>query len=302
MRIVSLLPSATEIVYALGLGEQLVGVSHECDFPPEAKTKSVLTKAEINSAYPSRQIDAAVKEKVHKGIGIYHLDQELLKKVNPDLILTQELCEVCAVSFSEVKKAVRILDSDTKIVSLEPKRLGDILDNIKTVGEIAGRQAEAAKLVAELQQRIDNVKAITKDVDFRPTTLCLDWMDPPYAAGHWVPEMVEIAGGVDSFGATGQTSVEITWERVIEADPERIIVMPCGFDIPRTIKEIGLLKSVKGWNQISAVRNSRAYIADGNSYFSRPGPRVVTGLEILAEIIQSDYFIDVAPANSYQWI
>lgn len=302
MRIVSLLPSATEIIYALGLGDQLVGVSHECDFPPEAKTKPVITAAEINSSQPSRQIDASVKEQVHKGVGIYHINQDVLKQAKPDVVFTQELCEVCAVSFSEVKQAVRILNTDTKIVSLEPRTLGDILNNIKTVGDITSRQPEAAKLVVELQQRIDKVKAITKDVDFRPTTLCLDWMDPPYAAGHWIPEMAEIAGGVDSFGVKGQASVEINWERVVEVDPERIIVMPCGFDIQRAMKEIGLLKSVKGWNQISAVRNSRAYIADGNSYFSRPGPRVVTGLEILAEVIQSDYFIDVAPANSYQWI
>jgi iron complex transport system substrate-binding protein len=178
----------------------------------------------------------------------------------------------------------------------------DILENIKTVGEITDRRAEAAGVVAELQQRIDKVRNVTKDVDFRPTTLCLDWMEPPYAAGHWVPEMVEIAGGTDVFGIKGKASIEINWERIIEADPERIIVMPCGFDISRVLKEINVLKSVKGWGQINAVRNSRAYASDGNSFFSRPGPRAVTGLEILAEIIQPDYFIEVAPPHSYEWI
>ncbi len=300
MRIVSLLPSATEIVYALGLQKQLVGVSHACDYPAAARKKLILTSTEIDqNKQTSLQIDTLVKQKLHTGVGVYHIDPKALKKANPDLILTQELCDVCAVSFDEVKKACRILHGKRKIVSLEPKNIWEIFENILTVGSLAGKKKKAEEYVAKLRQRLENIKNKTKNLS-RPRVFALEWMDPPYAGGHWVPEQVEIAGGIDSLGIKNKPSRQVVWEQIIEYNPEIIVVLPCGFDIPRCLKEIDVLKNAPGWEKINAVKNGRVYVTEANNYFSRSGPRVVDGVEMLAEIFHPAVFKGLAPKGSYK--
>ncbi len=300
MRIVSLLPSATEIVYALGLENELVGVSHACDYPVAAREKLILTSTEIDqNKNTSLQIDTLVKQKLHTGVGVYHLDSKLLQKANPDLILTQELCDVCAVSFGEVKKAARILHGKRKIVSLEPKNISEIFENIKTVGGLTGRKKEAREFVAKLNQRLNNIKKKAKNLK-KPRVFALEWMDPPYAGGHWIPEQVEIAGGVDKLGIKNKPSRQITWGQIVEYNPEIIVVLPCGFDISRCEKELDVLRAAPGWAKINAVKNGRVYVTEANSYFSRPGPRVVEGVEMLAEIIHPEVFKGTAPNGSYK--
>lgn len=298
MRIVTLLPSATEIVYALGLGENLVGVSHDCDYPPEARGKPVLSQSVITSEMASRKIDKAVKQRIHRGLSVYHIDAELMRRLKPDLILTQELCEVCAPSYSEVLEAAKILEAAPKIASLEPKCLADILENIRLVGELTGTQSRAEALIAELQARINKVAELANKVDYRPRVFCMEWLEPVYCAGHWVPEMVELAGAEDWLGEPGEPSHEIGWEEVLRYEPEIIVLMPCGFHPERTLEEIDLVLERESWEELPAVKNDRVFIVDGSSYFNRPGPRIVTGLEILAQIIHPEIFSELAPPGS----
>ncbi|MGH7369304.1 MAG: cobalamin-binding protein, partial [Candidatus Methylomirabilaceae bacterium] len=236
MRICSLLPSATEIVYLLGLGDQLCAVSHECDYPPEASAKPVVIRSVFDpSTLSSREIDQAVMEHLRQGTGVYAIDVDRLRRVDPDLILTQELCDVCAVPYLEVKRAVEQLGSGPRLLSLSPALLGDVLQDIRRVGQAAGRDREAESIVEQLQSRIDQVATITARVAERPRTFCLEWTDPLYVAGHWVPEMVEMAGGTDGLGMKGKPSTRIEWDRVVAYAPEVIILMPCGFDLPRAV-------------------------------------------------------------------
>lgn len=298
MRIVTLLPSATEIVYALGLGKGLVGVSHDCDYPPEVREKPVLSQSVVTSELASREIDKAVKQRIHSGLSVYHIDAELLQRLKPDLILTQELCEVCAPSYSEVLEAAKILEAAPKIVSLEPKRLADILENIRLVGEMTGTQPRAEALIAELQARIDKVAELAGEAESRPRVFCMEWLKPVYCAGHWVPEMVELAGGEDWLGEAGEPSYEIAWEEILRYEPDIIVLMPCGFHPERTLEEIDVVLEREGWEELPAVKNDRVFIVDGSSYFNRPGPRIVTGLEILAQTIHPEIFSDLAPPGS----
>lgn len=277
MRIVSLLPSATEIVCALGLTNDLVGVSHDCDYPPAIAGKRVLSDALVSATMPSPQIDAAIRGHIHTGKSVYHLDGERLAALRPDLILTQELCQVCAA---------RVLEGRTRIVSLEPHGVDDILDTILEVGRLTDLDAVAGDVVARLRVRIDRVRRLPA-LQPRPRVLCLEWLDPMFVAGHWVPEMVEMAGGVDVLGYPRKDSYVIEWPRVIDAAPDVIVVMPCGFDIARTRDEIHLLTRQPGWADIPAVQNGRVYLTDGTAFFSRPGPRIVRGLEILAEVFRA---------------
>jgi len=297
MRIVTLLPSATEIVYALGLGKELVGVSHDCDYPPEVREKPVLSQSVVTSELTSREIDKTVKQRIHSGLSVYHIDAELLQKLKPDLILTQELCEVCAPSYSEVLEAAKILDAAPKIVSLEPKCLADILENIKLVGGLTARHARAEELINELQARIGKVAKLADEVN-RPRVFCMEWLKPVYCAGHWVPEMVELAGGEDWLGEPGEPSFEIEWEEVLRYEPEIIVLMPCGFHPKRTLEEIDLVLEREGWQELPAVKNDRVFIVDGSAYFNRPGPRIITGVEILAQIIHPEIFSNLAPPGS----
>ncbi|MDR7421545.1 MAG: cobalamin-binding protein [Armatimonadota bacterium] len=285
MRIVSLLPSATEIVCALGLGDALVGISHDCDYPAEVLDRRVLSTALVDPSQPSAAIDAAVRDRVHRGTSVYHLDAAGLEALRPDLILTQELCEVCAPSFTEVRRAARVLEGRTRLVSLEPLGLDDILDTIALVGDLTGAARTARALVSDLRARIEAVRRLPPP-EPRPRVLCVEWLDPLFVAGHWVPEMVAIAGGEDGLGRPRASSVTVPWEAVVAYAPELIVLMPCGFDLERTRAEAPLLARRPGWDALPAVRAGRVYATDGSAYFNRPGPRVVGGLEILAALVR----------------
>jgi len=299
MRIVSLLPSATEIVCALGLTDSLVGISHDCDYPPEISGKAVLSEAIVTTDLPSGVIDATIRGYVHKGKSVYHLDERQLTSLQPDLILTQELCAVCAPSYTLVKHAARLLEVQTRLVSLEPENLTGILDNILLVGDLTGRAAEAAALVDQLRGRIERVReAVTGRP--RPRVACIEWLDPLFVAGHWVPEMVALAGGVDVLGRAGEPSFVVPWQAIGAAEPDVIVVMPCGFTVPRTRQEVHLLTARRGWSDMRAVDAGQVYLTDASAYFNRPGPRIVTGLEILARILHPQVPSAHPPADAYE--
>ena len=300
MRIVSLLPSSTEILYELGLGEELIAVSHDCDYPPDVANKMRLTSIDIDPAKASsKALNDWVSGKVHSGISVYHIDQNALKEANPDLILTQELCEVCAPSFTEVKSACKILDGERKIVSLEPTSLEQIMDSILTVGRLTKRSEKAEQLVAALRVRIKRVEDLTARAPTRPEVCCLEWLDPFFSAGHWVPEIVAKAGGVDKLAQPSKPSIRIEWRQVHEYDPDILVMMPCGFNLERTIQESSTLKKYDGWQHLRAVKNSKVFAVNGSAYFNRPDPRIVSGLEIMAEILHPDLVKGTTPPDSY---
>ena len=290
MRIVSLLPSATEIVCALGLADELVAVTHECDYPPEVRGKPVITASALDQAADSATIDRLVATSIHEHRGIYTLDERLLSEVRPDLILTQELCDVCAVSYSEVQRAARILPGETPVVSLEPRTLGDILDTIMLVGRLTDHEETAADMVARLQARIDAVAARARAAATRPRVYCMEWIDPPFNAGHWIPEMVRLAGGEDVLGREGEPSARVTWQEVAAAAPDVVVVMPCGFDTERAARELAAVQDRPEWRGLPAVARGAVWVTNGSAYFSRPGPRMVDGLEILAHALHPDLF------------
>ncbi|HKY07828.1 MAG TPA: cobalamin-binding protein, partial [Candidatus Binatia bacterium] len=284
MRICSLLPGATEIVYLLGLGEQLVGVTHECDYPPEAQYKRVVVRSAIDpKRMSSAAIDAKVAELLQAGKGLYSIDDQALLEAAPDLILTQGLCDVCALDYNDVVKAARRLPRAPAIVSLNPHSLGEIFEDILRVGAATDRDSLASALASTLRRRIDSIGET--EPDYRPRVVCLEWFEPLYVAGHWVPEMVTLAGGFDVLSRTGEPSHKIGWPSVIEAHPDVVLLMPCGFDVRRTVKESAPLRRLDGWNDLPAVKAGNVYALNGSAYFSRPGPRLVNGLEILARII-----------------
>lgn len=298
MRIISLLPSATEIVYELGLGDHVVGVSHDCDWPLEVLKKPKLSQAVVHADMPSAEIDHLVRERLHSGLSVYHIDSQLLERLKPDLILTQELCEVCAPSFDDVRQAVKLLKSHPQIVSLEPHTLEDILDTILTVGEVSGTVLRAQELVAQLRRRILRIREKIKTAESPPRVCCIEWLDPIMIAGHWVPQMVEYAGGEDWLGEVGQPSRYADWEEILTYNPDIIVLMPCGFSIERTLQEINLLTELDGWEELSAVKEHQVFLVEASAYFNRPGPRIVTGLEILAEIIHPKIFSGLAPGGA----
>ncbi|HZX12823.1 MAG TPA: cobalamin-binding protein [Thermodesulfobacteriota bacterium] len=299
MRICSLLPSATEIVYALGLGENLVGVTHECDYPPEARSKPRVIGSLINPEdLTSYEIDKAVSENYKAGKSTYIVDIETLRRTNPDIILTQGLCDVCAVSGNEVIEAGKVLGHKPKIISQEPNTLGEILNTILLVGEATERKEQSEYLVNNLRSRIAAIKSLLGEEKDRPRVFCMEWLDPSYVAGHWVPEMVRIAGGDYGFGKVGKPSFKISWDEILDFAPQVIVLMPCGFNIERTLREVDTLTSNEFWNRLPAVRKGHVYIVDANSYFSRPGPRIVDGLEILAKILHPELCAFEIPPDS----
>jgi iron complex transport system substrate-binding protein len=287
VRIVSLLPSATDIVVSLGLGKHLVGRTHECDWPEEITSVPVMTKDVLaTSSMSTRDIHIAISESVHSGSSIYELDNEALRDAKPDLILTQELCSVCAVSYSEVSSAVRVIDADATVVSLEPTSIGEILETILTVGELAGAAEEAEDLVSDLRRRLDDVKRAVAGKP-RPRVASIEWLDPLFSAGHWVPEQVAAAGGNERVGQAGAPSSQIEWEAVTTESPEVLVLMPCGHDIVRAKSDLRLLSEQPDWYELPAVQQGEVWAVDGPSYFNRPGPRVVSGVEVLAGIFHS---------------
>ena len=281
MRIVSLLPSATEILFGIGAGEEVVGVTHECDYPPEALGLPKLTSASTPGGTTSAEIDRHVRGAVHAGSSLYHLDSELLARLEPDLIVTQELCAVCAVSYEIVDSATKRLQFDPRIVSLEPASLQDVFANIATLGEITGHSTEAGNLVARLESRVAALRARTAGTAKRTRTLVLEWTDPPMSAGHWIPELVELAGGVPVLANPGANSQRLEWDAIARAGPDAIIVAPCGFDLAKTHRAIEELEAIETWRSLAARRAGRVLALDGNAYLSRPGPRLVDAAEII---------------------
>jgi len=291
MRIVSLLPSTTEIVCALGLEDSLVGITHECDYPASVIDKPRLTASRISQeTMSSKDIDHAVRSQLDGHGSIYDLDEARLRELNPDLILTQELCDVCAVSYKTVERAARMFEAGVRVVSLEPNTIADIFENIRTVGELTERKSEAAKLVDDLSARLDRVRELTARSDYRPRTLMLEWLEPAFAPGHWVPEQVAIAGGDQGFGRAGRPSTTTTAEEIRAYAPEVIVLIPCGYYKEDILRQLPSANLPAGWENLPAVRNGEVWATDATSYFSRPGPRVVDGVEILARILHPEVF------------
>ena len=288
MRICSLLPGATEIAFALGLGDQIVGVTHECDYPADAQYKPIVVRSVIDSKRMSgAEIDRKVTELLQAGKGLYFIDEAAFADAAPDVILTQGLCEVCALDYSEVVKAAGKLSHPPAIVSLNPHSLAGAPRRYPARRRRPlNRSNSAAALVGDLRLRIAQVGG--REPDRRPRVVCLEWFEPLYTAGHWVPEMVALAGGHDVIGRAGEPSAKIEWQDVVDAKPEVILLMPCGFDVRRTVKESTPLRALPGWTDLPAVRSENVFALNSNAYFSRPGPRLVNGLEILARIIHPE--------------
>lgn len=286
MRIVSLLPSATEILFAIGAGESLVGVTHECDYPDDAKTLPHLTSSALPDASNPGEIDRHVRASLHSGSSLYNLDSRLLERLSPDLIVTQDLCEVCAVSYRIVDRAARRLSSDPRIVSLEPSSLEDVYANILTLGDLTGCRANAESLITSLRDRIARVAERVEGAD-RPRVLVLEWTEPPMSGGHWTPGLVELAGGIPLLANPGANSQTLSWDAIQSADPDVIIVAPCGFGLDATRAAIERLAEIPQWLALRAVREGRVAAVDGNAYVNRPGPRLVDTAEIFAGILHT---------------
>jgi iron complex transport system substrate-binding protein len=298
MRICSFLPSATEIVCALGLEDELAGVTFECNFPLVARNKPVVVHTRIKPSSDPAEIDRQVNESVQRGESLYRLDIEKLRQIQPDLIITQDLCHVCAASSDDVATALAVLPPTTRVLSLNPHRLSDIWDNIESVGEATGRQTEAATLVEKLKNRVEAVRQAVTGIERRPRVLCLEWLDPPFVAGHWVPEMVEIAGGADVMGRIGQPGFRTEWQDVLAAAPEIIVVMPCGYDLQRTVAELMNFQFPKGWHRLPAALDRHIFAVSASSYFSRPGPRIATGVELLGRALHPERLPIRAPSGA----
>ncbi len=290
-RIVSLLPSTTEIVCALGLEERLVGRSHECDFPPSVRALPALTEPKLDARQPSAAIDRDVEALVRDGLGVYRVDADKLRELRPDVILTQSQCEVCAATAAEVETALRDwLGAKPTLLSLEPSSLGDVWNDIARTAEALGVAEAGQRLAASLADRVTSIAERALRVKEQPGVANIEWIDPLMAAGNWMPEIVTLAGGRNLFGESGSHSPWISHERLRAADPDVIVILPCGFDLARTRRELAPLLAAPGWEELRAVRRKRVFLCDGNQYFNRPGPRLVESLEIMAELLHPDVF------------
>jgi len=296
-RIVTTLPSATEIVALLGMQNELVGITHECDYPPEVRSKPIVMRSVFDSSgMTSRAIDDAVLERVTKGSSVYEIDESLLRSLAPDLIITQELCEVCATPLREVSKTIAHLDPKPRILSLTPHNLEEVLEDVLRVGSASGKLDRAKIVVSGLQARVTKVRKKCNDSRIiRPGVFCLEWVDPVYCSGHWMPELVDYAGGREVLGKLGEPSTVVAWESVLEADPEVIFVTVCGYDVRRTLSEISTLTQKPGWSSLQAVRNGRVFVLDSPAFYSRSGPRLVDGLEVMGFLLHPELFPDYRP-------
>ena len=288
---------------ALGLADSIAGITHECDYPPEIKSKPVVVRAVLPLEKMSQsEIDRAVAERIRNGQSLYEIDEQLLRDIAPDLILTQNLCQVCAPSGNEVSQVLKALPKSPQILWLTPQSISEIFDNVRELGAATGRTAEADALVNDCRMRLDLLSHRTESVR-RPRVFCMEWLDPVYASGHWVPELVKIAGGIDELGSERGESVRVSWEQIAAWAPEILVIMPCGFNLEQTMKQVWSVF----WRQTSspffdlpAVLNNRVYAVDANSFFARPGPRVVEGAELLAELIHPELFDKPAHTSFYQ--
>ena len=304
MRIVSFLPSATETLYELGAGSQIVGVTHECKYPPQAGKKPQVIRSSFDPGQMTgKEVDNKIVELMHSGNDIYTVDEKMLKRVSPDLIIAQGLCEVCSPFTKEINRAVSVLeDHRPDVLVLDPHDLDDILISIMDVAEKIGKVREGRKLVASLQKRIDMVRSSSNmKVKHRPKVLCVEWIDPLFTAGHWVPQMVEYTGGINGLSSAGEPSRRMDIDEAVQLDPDIIVLMPCGFDIQQTYKELPVLASNEKWKSLQAVKNGNVYAVNANAYFSKPGPRTVVGLEIIAKILHPETLQRIrVPKGSYK--
>jgi iron complex transport system substrate-binding protein len=290
MRIVSLLPSATELICGLGLRDSLIGVSHECDWPPDVVGLPVLTRSRVPPGLPSAEIDQLVRVRLEQVSALYDLELDTLQALAPDLIVTQALCDVCAVSASDVARALGSLPGAPRLVNLEPVCLDDVFETVMLVAREAGRPQRGLDYVSHLRARMDAVAARSSQLrGARPRVASLDWLDPLFDGGHWVPELVELAGGEPCLGAARTASRRRSWDELLEARPDVIVVALCGFDVPRTLQDVGQhLFGHPGWRELRARAGPQVVVIDGNAYFSRPGPRLIDSLEILAHALHPD--------------
>jgi iron complex transport system substrate-binding protein len=294
-RIVSLLPAATEIAAALELMDNIVGVSHECDFPEEAKTRPRVTRCSVHkTGLSSREVDDWVRRALREIGTIYTIDEKLLRQLRPDVILTQKLCDVCAVGYGTVARLAGTLPGPPQVVNLEPSSLSDIFDDIRRVATVCGVSDRADKVVAALSTRVEAVRQRTAKIAERPRCFLMEWVDPPFSSGHWGPELMEIAGGHDPLGRKHHPSVEIKWKAVLDARPELIVLALCGYDVARARRDYELLRKFPGFDSLPAARNNRIHIVNASAYFARPGPRIVDSLEILAGMIHPTHFPEFA--------
>jgi iron complex transport system substrate-binding protein len=291
MRIVSLLPAATEIVAAIGMMDQVVGVSHECDFPEQANQRPRVTRCPVHDAtMASREVDEWVRRALRDNSTIYTIDELLLRKLQPDVILTQKLCDVCAVGYGTVTKLAQTLPRPPVVVNLEPTSLADIFDDIRRVADTCDAHERTETLIGHLSERVQNVRERVATIQNRPRCFLMEWVDPPFCSGHWGPELVEIAGGQDSLGRKHQPSAQIEWQQVLDARPEIIVLALCGYDIDRARRDYELLKRFPGFDSIPAASSGQVYVVNASAYFARPGPRIVDSLEILAGILHPTEF------------
>ena len=302
-RLISFLPAATEMVYALGAGDMLAGVSHECDFPPEAKTKPVVVKAALPlETMTLAEIDTAVAQRIGSGQSLYQVDERLLEKIAPTHILTQDLCQVCAPSGNEITRALAALPVKPQILWFSPHEIEDIFQNMRDMGAAIGKSEMAETWIATARQRLQLVTDKAKTTSRRPRVFCLEWVDPYYCCGHWVPEMVELAGGEDGLGRKGKDSVRIPWPDIERWSPEILIVSPCGFDTEKAAGQAEQLLRQPGWATLPAVRKNNVFAVNANAYFARPGPRVIDGVELLAHLIHPELFKWNGPPDAFQRI
>jgi iron complex transport system substrate-binding protein len=302
MRICSLLPSATEILFALGLGESVVGVTHECDFPPEAAKKPALIRPRVDPQAEPAEISRQVSALVARGESVYGVDAELLVSLSPDLIITQDLCHVCAPSPEDLASALARLPRQPRVLSLTPHSLADVWSDIRKVGEATNTLHCAQDLAARLAARVVAIEATVKNAPTRPRVVCIEWLDPFYIAGHWVPEMVAKAGEMDVLGRAGEPSFRVTAEEIARVNPDVIVVMPCGYNTTRTVLEFNLDSLPREWEKLPALRERKIYAVDANSYFSRPGPRLADGVALLAHIVHPELVQLELPVGAFKRI
>jgi iron complex transport system substrate-binding protein len=289
------------MVCALGLRDQLAGITHECDYPPEVKGKPVVVRSAVPvETMTLKEIDEAVTERLRNGLSVYQVEENLLREIAPDLILTQDLCQVCAPSGNEVSQALKMLPSKPEVLWLTPKSLEQIFDNLREIGKATGAGQQAEELIANCRSRLAKIAAVTEKLNSRPRVFCMEWIDPVYCSGHWVPQMVRIAGGVDELAREGRDSVRMRWEDVLHWAPEVLVVAPCGFSLEKVLEQCPQLTRYPGWSDIPAVRAGRVYAVNANSYFARPALRVVEGTELLAHLIHPELFEWTGPASAYQ--